>query len=269
MTGSKTGSRSELAAGAPVANLLTGLGVDEYFARTDIVGSQYFLTDALGSTVALTDASGATLNDYTYEPFGNVSITGAVFNPYQYTGRENDGTGLYYYRARYYSPTLQRFISEDPIGLQGGLGLYTYVENNPLSFTDPSGLDVTISLYPCCAGFNHVGIGVNTSQTVGFRPVHPNAPVDTGEVTPDQGPVIDTITIPTTPEQDQAIQDYITRRQRNPGLYKASGRNCGDFVQDALEAGKVKFRRTHFPNRLMDDVRKRYYLKQFNITPLL
>ncbi|MGE5894357.1 MAG: RHS repeat-associated core domain-containing protein [bacterium] len=53
---------------------------------------------------------------YTYDPFGNVTISGeASDNPFQYTGRENDGTGLYYYRARYYSPDMQRFISEDPI----------------------------------------------------------------------------------------------------------------------------------------------------------
>ncbi len=61
-------------------------------------------------------------------------------NLFQYTGRENDGTGLYYYRARYYSPDLQRFISEDPIGLFGGINLYAYVENNAVNLTDPSGL---------------------------------------------------------------------------------------------------------------------------------
>ena len=41
-----------------------------------------------------------------------------LVNSYQYTGRENDGTGLYFYRARYYAPALGRFISEDPIGLE-------------------------------------------------------------------------------------------------------------------------------------------------------
>jgi RHS repeat-associated protein len=52
---------------------------------------------------------------YTYEPFGKTSVTGASSsNPSQYTARENDQTGLYYHRARYYSPSLQRFISEDP-----------------------------------------------------------------------------------------------------------------------------------------------------------
>jgi RHS repeat-associated protein len=59
----------------------------------------------------------------------------------QYTGRENDATGLYYYRARYYSPAFQRFISEDPIGLAGGINQYSYVEGSPIDSVDPSGLD--------------------------------------------------------------------------------------------------------------------------------
>lgn len=60
--------------------------------------------------------------------------------PEQYTGRENDGTGLYFYRARYYSPTLQRFASEDGIGLLGGnANLYAYSFNDPTYLTDPSG----------------------------------------------------------------------------------------------------------------------------------
>jgi RHS repeat-associated protein len=56
------------------------------------------------------------------------------------SGRENDGTGLYFYRARYYDPTLQRFISEDPIGFGGGqANLYAYVGNSPLNMIDPTG----------------------------------------------------------------------------------------------------------------------------------
>jgi RHS repeat-associated protein len=59
---------------------------------------------------------------------------------YQYTGRENDGTGLFYYRARYYHPELQRFISEDSIEFEGGdVNLYAYVGNNPINFRDPLG----------------------------------------------------------------------------------------------------------------------------------
>jgi RHS repeat-associated protein len=105
----------------------------------------------------LTDDTGVVKTTYTYDPFGNVTISGeASDNPFQYTGRENDGTGLYYYRARYYSPELQRFISEDPILKFGNpdipfllprllrtpaiLNAYNYVGNSPINFIDPWGL---------------------------------------------------------------------------------------------------------------------------------
>lgn len=62
-------------------------------------------------------------------------------HPYQFTGRENDGTALYYYRARYYSPTFQRFIAQYPIGFVGGdSDLYAYVRENPALGIDPFGL---------------------------------------------------------------------------------------------------------------------------------
>jgi uncharacterized protein RhaS with RHS repeats len=57
--------------------------------------------------------------------------------------------GLYYYRARYYSPTIKRFISEDPIGLSGGLNEYAYVYGSPLNGTDPTG---RVSIYGCVLG---------------------------------------------------------------------------------------------------------------------
>lgn len=62
-------------------------------------------------------------------------------NPYCYTGRELDTDELYYYRARYYDPGAQCFISEDPIGfLSGDVNFYRYNRNDPLNFTDPLGL---------------------------------------------------------------------------------------------------------------------------------
>src|SRR5712664_2432649 len=109
------------------ANLLTG-GVDEYFQRTDSAGARSLLTDALGSTLALADSTGTVQTSYTFEPFGNTTVTGSsTTNSFAYTGRELDATGLYFYRARYYSATLQRFISEDPIRLGGGMNLYAFV----------------------------------------------------------------------------------------------------------------------------------------------
>ncbi len=130
-------------AGATVtANLLTGLGIDEFFTRTDGVGVRALLPDILGSTVALGDGTGTLQTQYTYEPFGVTTQTGAVStNSYKYTGREDDGSGLMYYRARYYQPRLQRFISEDPIGFRGRqMNLYGYVRNAPTIYIDPYGL---------------------------------------------------------------------------------------------------------------------------------
>jgi RHS repeat-associated protein len=134
----------ELSGGSPVANLLPGLGIDEFISRTEGGTTSTFLTNALGSTIALTDGTGTVQTEYTYDPFGMATVTGtSSTNAYQFTGREHDGTGLVYYRARYYSPVIQRFISEDPIGFAGGdANLYAYVFNSPTNFTDPSGLFV-------------------------------------------------------------------------------------------------------------------------------
>jgi RHS repeat-associated protein len=129
------------ALGAPTANLLTGLSIDEFFQRTDSAGARSLVTDILGSTLALADSAGAIQTSYSYEPFGKATAGGASStNSFQFTGRENDGTGLYYYRMRYYNPALQRFISADPIGFAGGINPYTYVANNPLILVDPLGL---------------------------------------------------------------------------------------------------------------------------------
>lgn len=130
----------ELTGGVATANMLTG-SVDEIFTRTTSAGTFALLQDALGSTVGVGDSSGAVQASYTYDPYGVTSISGtAGINQYQFTGRENDGNGLYYYRSRYYSPLFGRFISEDPTGFNGGdVNLYGYVLENPANFRDPSG----------------------------------------------------------------------------------------------------------------------------------
>ena len=102
----------ELSGSTPTANLLNA-ALDEVLTRTDSGGTRGYLKDALGSTIALADNAAALQTQYTYAPFGQTTSTGAAStNPNQYTGRDNDGTGLYYYRARYYNPQLQRFMSE-------------------------------------------------------------------------------------------------------------------------------------------------------------
>ncbi|WP_175759271.1 RHS repeat-associated core domain-containing protein [Burkholderia ambifaria] len=143
----------ELVAGSSSATRLTGLLMDQFFSRTDSSGPRIAITDALGSTLALVDENGLTKTTYSYEPYGDASTGGeSNANSTQYAGRENDGSGLYYYRNRYYSPQTSRFISEDSIGRANGLAnAYAYVRGNPLSFIDPLGLyDTEPGLQPVC-----------------------------------------------------------------------------------------------------------------------
>jgi RHS repeat-associated protein len=95
---------------------LRSLNLDEIFSFIKRDGAYYSIYNPLGSTLAVLDQTANVVVQYAYEPFGRTSSTNSAFsNPFQYTGREHDGsTGLYYYRARYYTPHTARFLSEDP-----------------------------------------------------------------------------------------------------------------------------------------------------------
>ena len=106
----------------------------------------YWHADHLGSSSVITDSTGTKVQALTYYPYGatRANVPGTPVNvPYKYTGKELDNTGLYYYEARYYDPTLGRFISADTIvpGVYDpqSLNRYSYVQNNPFSYTDPTG----------------------------------------------------------------------------------------------------------------------------------
>jgi RHS repeat-associated protein len=136
----------ELSGGVPSVNLLFAAGLDSILQQTTGSGAVDFLTDALGSVIASTGPAGTITTTYSYDPFGNTTASGSSPTVFEYTGRENDGDGLYYLRARYYSPGLQRFLSEDPAGIVGGINLYGYVGNSPLNMVDPRGKDPVIGV---------------------------------------------------------------------------------------------------------------------------
>jgi RHS repeat-associated protein len=100
--------------------------------------------DGTGHTVALSNASQQTQNTYAYDPYGKLMAQQeTIAQPFKYAGQVGimaEGNNLYYMRARYYDANLGRFISEDPIGHNGGLNLYAYVGGNPVMAVDPWGL---------------------------------------------------------------------------------------------------------------------------------
>jgi RHS repeat-associated protein len=102
-----------------------------------------------GSIAQTTNTSG-TVNATacTYDPYGGLQ-TGVSNGGFAFTGREWDPeTSLYYYRASYYDPNAGRFLSEDPIGIRGGINLYQYAWANPVVFSDPDGRCGAKPLFP-------------------------------------------------------------------------------------------------------------------------
>jgi RHS repeat-associated protein len=121
-------------------------------ARRDYVGNaSYYFTDRLGTARIVASASGAIQDDSDYYPFGGErTVTSSGTNNYKFTGKERDTeSGLDDIGARHYSSLTGRFMSPDPIFISDGRAVdpqqwnqYTYVRNNPLNGTDPSGMEM-------------------------------------------------------------------------------------------------------------------------------
>jgi RHS repeat-associated protein len=116
--------------------------------------SSFFQFNAIGSIVGLTNLGQAVTDSYRYHAFGtSLNTTGSTLNPYRYVGRRgyryDAELSDYYVRARYLSPDLTRWLSQDPSGFGRAEGLYQYVHNNPVILTDPSGLEWQLNNLEC------------------------------------------------------------------------------------------------------------------------
>jgi RHS repeat-associated protein len=249
--------------GAVTARFTQGLGIDEPLEVQIGRGNYYYSADGLGSVVALTKSNGSAVNTYFgYNTFGWVQGSETVANPFRFTGREWDAeTSLYYYRARYYDPLWGRFISEDPLAFRAEVdNLYQYVFNDPVRWTDPSGLKV----YRCHRHANLLVRGVDVNV---FDIPHYWIKTDTKEagLGPARGGVpghgeSDFPGIPTTindhsgessmpgvsceevPDEDENCVNKELTIGRHEGLFFIwpPGRTCGSVVSDILEKCSTK-----------------------------
>ncbi len=147
-------------AGNRLARYAFGDGTDEIIARIESGGQFWHLSDRLGTVYDLVDSAGNVINQIEYDSFGAVRFqsNAALGDRYLFTGREYDiDSEQYYYRARYYDPAAGRFLSEDPIGFDGGdANLYRYVGNSPQNAIDPSGKSAVEYALVMCSGLDQI-----------------------------------------------------------------------------------------------------------------
>jgi len=158
-------SGSQLIAEVDSSNPTHAADIYRYYPGVDnpqsvkAVSGTYFYLSAIGTlgVAAVIDSTGKIKNRYRYNPWGGLEDSvETVSNVLKFAGREYDPeTHLYYNRARYYDPQLARFISEDPIGQNGGANQYAYAANNPIGSSDPSGTCVMPGLHDA---FHNCGV---------------------------------------------------------------------------------------------------------------
>jgi len=130
-----------------------GPGVDNILSMTTYgaaTNTYFYIKDAIGSVHALVNTNGAVVEQYRYTAWGEVTVlssngtvlaASAYGNRFTWQGREvSYSTGLIFFRSRYYSASLGRWLSKDQIGINGGINLYQAFASNPVNFTDAFGL---------------------------------------------------------------------------------------------------------------------------------
>jgi RHS repeat-associated protein len=131
---------AELRSGSIDTVYHTGIQIDEVLARYGSSGNRTLLTDALMSVIAQAKDDQSIQNYLAYSAYGeSVSLGPDEGNPLKFTGREDDGVGTIYHRARTRDLLTKQWFSEDPVGLPGGINRRAYVDGDPINNLDPSG----------------------------------------------------------------------------------------------------------------------------------
>ncbi len=264
-----------------------GPGIDNILSMTvhgsTSTNTYYYLKDLSNTVLSLVNDNGIAVEYYEYDAYGNVTIrnesgtvisTSAYGNRYLFQGREYDyTTQLYHFRARWYDPETGRWLSNDPIGISGGLNLYAFCSNDPVNFVDPMGLDVWVIVDGRSAisvgheyvvgnngngGYWHAdknfesgvlpllaGLSIGTKSVKNYVPESDN-------FNPSKPGYTILRHVVTTDEVDRILQEEVKKWQNDPNIdnyYQAEFDNCRKFANGIADRAEYLMDNLYPPYR--------------------
>jgi RHS repeat-associated protein len=196
-----------------------------------------FQADHQGSIVSIADSSGSMIDLNTYDEYGIPGSTNV--GRFQYTGQVYlSELGIYYYKARFYSSRLGRFLQIDPVGYKDQVNLYAYVANDPVDGTDPTGMSCNKNGTLCTAD-------TPTTSTTTIR----NGPAEDKAMHDNAGQV--RVTSSATSEKIGFIHKDAAGNEtfRSPSDARTGGNSNQDNARASSEPGDVAVLHSHIPGR--------------------